>query len=851
MEDADGTLWITSTETGISRYQKNKDNFIHVAGTPEDGIISLCQDSEGNIWAGSSRHGFYLLDRDNQKLIPRLTPKNRRSILQIRSIVERTPGELLLASDERLTQYGTHSGEWRTLKAQPGNADRLNDNYLQTLFFNREGALWVGTYFGGTNYFSPEGDNFRHYHRGTCDMDARIISVMAQADGNNLWIGTDDAGFFYWNRRENSFRPYRPANGQPDGRTPSYHNIHALLQTEDKLFVGMYMGGLDIMDLKSGQFRNYMPSPSSPHSLYSSGVYALCRDYQGEVWIGTTGGMNRYLPETDDFERVYEVHPADVSCIVDDPADSLLWVCSLNQGMFCLNRRQHQWLQYTAEDNHHRGEEERIKPIPTDRVVTACIDTQHRLWVGTDGHGLLRLDRENSRFVQVETGCDIRVVYKIMQQDDGLWLTTSDGLFCYHPESGITRRYNREDGLQDNQFQPNSGIALADGTLLVGGINGFNEFRPSQMVHTDTIRPTVILSDFQLSNRPVRVGDEGSPLKKSITYTESLTLHHRHSIFSLQVATPSYINPTRNRYRYKLEGFEKQWTESDVAPRVTYTNLPPGYYTFRDNGPGIGAEQQAKVFQPFYQVKENRPDDNIGTGIGLSLMKKLADLTDAELRLESEPGLGSTFILVLKPAVPQTEPVATPDSGITLPVFNEGSTADTTENERYRLIVCDDNLDMQHFLHDVLQDIYEVTCAGNGQEVLDLMKNRLPDLVISDVMMPVMDGRDLHRRRTGCRGRIVAHRSVHQAESCGRHYTQRLHPPAPAQESRLSADAAGCHGQRGLLSGRVLLNLLLQQSLPEPVWHESGRVQASEERECVMSMFRMTVITVGAQHFAP
>lgn len=138
-------------------------------------------------------------------------------------------------------------------------------------------------------------------------------------------------------------------------------------------------------------------------------------------------------------------------------------------------------------------------------MVTACIDTQHRLWVGTDGHGLLRLDRENSRFVQVETGCDIRVDYKIMQQDDGLWLTTSDGLFCYHPESGITRRYNREDGLQDNQFQPNSGIALADGTLLVGDINGFNEFRPSQMVHTDTIRPTVILSDFQLSNRPMRV----------------------------------------------------------------------------------------------------------------------------------------------------------------------------------------------------------------------------------------------------------------------------------------------------------------------------------------------------------
>ena len=119
MVDADGTLWTTSTETGISCYQPSQDNFIHVAGSANDGIITLFEDSQRRIWVGSSRYGLYLLDRANGQLIPKLTPHTRRSILQIRSIVEWTPGLLLLASDEGLTIYDTHTETWHTLKAEP------------------------------------------------------------------------------------------------------------------------------------------------------------------------------------------------------------------------------------------------------------------------------------------------------------------------------------------------------------------------------------------------------------------------------------------------------------------------------------------------------------------------------------------------------------------------------------------------------------------------------------------------------------------------------------------------------------------------------------------------------------
>ena len=130
---------------------------------------------------------------------------------------------------------------------------------------------------------------------------------------------------------------------------------------------------------------------------------------------------------------------------------------------------------------------------------------------------------------------------------------------------------------------------MADGTIFVGGINGFNEFHPDRLA-SHSPKTTVVLADFQLFNKPVKVGSEDSPLSTSITYADRLVLEHKHSIFSLSVATLNYANPSKNQYKYKLDGFEKDWTETNSAPRVTYTNLPSGNYTFRvsaSNGDGL------------------------------------------------------------------------------------------------------------------------------------------------------------------------------------------------------------------------------------------------------------------------
>lgn len=946
LEDSSGMIWLATHDAGVARYIPSADMFQSIAGNTEMCIRTVFEDSQHNIWFGSGGNGLFLWDKNQDGLVQKVKPVSPTQLLQVRKIVEWNPGFLLFASDEGLTEYDTKTGKVVSVTVGNRQHEGLNDNYLHELFIDREHSLWIGTYFGGVNYLPSTRGNYKHYNEGNSQLEARIVSVFAKADGDNVWIGTDDAGFFYWNRSDGTFTSYRPQAGKS---SPAYHNVHALMQDGDKLYIGMYMGGLDILDLKTGRFKNYKAA-DSPNSLYSSEIYAVYKDIEGQIWIGTTRGLNKYDPVADAFDRVYELQGADIQYILDD-TKGYLWVCSLNKGVFRFNRRNARW-EHFDEENHK---------IPTNMVITACQDMEGRLWFGTNGNGLMRYDYGKDCFEEVNVSENLRVVNRIISENGRLWLTTNNGIYCWKSEERAAQFYNKYDGLQENLFLPNAGIQLADGTILVGGINGFNEFHPSK-IQRNTQPPTVILTDFRLFNKPVKIGDEDSPLDVSITYADRLVLRHEHSVFSFSAVTLSYTNASKNRYRYKLEGFEEEWVETDYPPHPTYTNLPAGDYLFKvassnsdgvwnekaimfpirvlppwwcstpmwvvyclvlagcmgyvfgwinrrhhrrialltmekdkeiyqskieffthvmheirtpltlilaplenvmrmegsikdalpklqviqrngnrllalvnqlmdfrkiesggmdlvlmntdvksllgnicqrfelsaemkniqftvempeyacyakvdpealtkivsnllsnalkftnncievslavnaenkveirvkDNGTGIRAEEQEKIFKPFYQIAGNRQKDCIGTGVGLSLVKQLVDMMHGHLTLESELGKGAMFCVCLD----AVESLEQADSTKKQPVA-DAPVCEVTQAEdgKRHILVVDDNKDLREYLKSLLASSYQITCAADGKEAWDALPRLMPDLIISDVMMPVMDG---------------------------------------------------------------------------------------------------------------
>lgn len=962
MEDSSGNIW-AGTHDGLSLYNPMQDRFVAFGSGQgiKYSVTSLFEDSRHNIWVGLRGTGLYKLDRDRGLLESKLSPLDSNSLLQVRDIVEWRNGELLLASDQGLTAYDISTGNVELVRADRKGMNTLNDNYLQSLFVDREGALWIGTYFGGVNYVVPTARMFRHFHNGNTNLGAQIVSVFANAGDGNLWIGSDDAGVFHWNRKSNNFTPVR---GRLLGSGSAYKNIHALLEADDRLFVGMYLGGLDIVDLKTGTLKNYKGG-DSPRSLYSSSIYSMLRDSYGDIWIGTAEGLNRYCPETDDFERIFEVHPADVDCLLED-RKGYLWACTTNRGVYRLDRKKGKWEQYSSEPVKGGGE----AALPTNSVVTAQYDDNGNMWIGTDGYGLLRFDYKTNQFERIPLPKSIRVVNKIIAHKNQLWLGTSKGLYCYIPQDSTIFSYNKDSGLQGNVFLPNSGLMTSDGSVFMGGINGFNEFNPDHITH-QYLTPEVILTDFQLFNHPVEIGGKDSPLSESITYSHGLTLDHTQRVVSFRVAPLSYINPSHNRFLYKLEGFEKDWNEANPSQVLTYTNLPAGSYVFRvrtsdgnggwnddalvfpidilppwwlstpmivfyvvlgivcmvllymyfmrkqkeklrkladqkdrelyqskieffthivheirtpltlilsplenllkkegpvtdcrsqlsvmdrngkrllnlvnhlmdfrkmesgamrltinkvdinrklddicrsfiltaslkhlsvsvsvpdkpcmalvdsegftqivnnllsnalkfskseieislvvldngffrlsvkNNGASIPKEEQEKIFTPFYQIADNRPSDNIGTGLGLLLVKRYANLMGTDVEVRSTGTVGAEFIIDFPPA--RVEDVECEENRDNDGDCGEEVVADSVEGKE-RILIVDDNPEMLSFLEELLSPSYNVERASSVEDAEECMHKYIPDLIISDVMMPGTDGMEFCRRIKG------------------------------------------------------------------------------------------------------
>lgn len=597
-QDASGVLWISYTDAGIARFDSGKRRFTNYALTPERlPNEALFEDSQGNFWVGNDTRGLIRFDRKTGATDFYLTETSPHYARHIRSIAEYTPGTLLVASDNGLTLFDTQTGEGRiTLTAKREGTYGLNDTYLHSLYIDRERGLWVGTYFGGVNYLSLNSNaNFVNYTYSIVEnsIPGKIVSAFCEDTAGNLWLGTDDAGLSFFNRSTQHFTNYRPEKGR---NSLSYQNIHALLYKDNVLWIGMYTGGLDRLDLRTNTFRNYRATSDST-SLYSSSIYALYEDGRGDLWVGTTRGLNRYNPRTDDFTRIPALQGRDVTHIIEDRRGHL-WVATFSGGLYQLNTRTGVWQHFNRAQHQ----------LSNDKVVTLCLDDNERLWVGTDGGGICRFDYDTKRFVaHTHAGFTSQVIHRIIPDYDYLWISTNKGLLKYHPDKQTVKMYNRYDGLSGDQFTPNAGIKTSDGRLWFGSTNGFTSFVPGELKENRQM-PSVVLTNLSILNEEVHPGDAGSPLTASIGYTRELTLSHHQSIFSLEFVALSFTAPMKNKYVYKLEGFDREWTTINGEPKVSYMNLPAGTYRFlvrASNGDDVWTDDtellKLTILPPFWR----------------------------------------------------------------------------------------------------------------------------------------------------------------------------------------------------------------------------------------------------------
>lgn len=608
-EDDDGNIWI-GTIKGLNVFNPRTEEFRHYFHTAKPGglshsnVISLHKDLSGNMWIGTLTGGLNLYDNKTDTF-RRYLKSNTNSINDniVRAIYQPSPDKLYIGTEKGLNILDIPTQTFRHFTNKNNDPLSISDNAVYSIFEDKEGGIWLGTYFGGVNYFYRQDTNFDLYYptEEKNTLSGNAVSAFLEDGPDHVWVGTEDGGLSLFNVRTKTFRQY-PFEARQDKL--SYHNIHTLYKDKrGNIWIGTFSGGLNVYNPATGKIKTYINDPNDPTSLSNNTVYTINEDRQGRVWVGTVAGVNLYNPETDNFIRITKQRLGR-ACIYDIYEDDqgVMWFATYNHGLISHDQYTDEWSRYSKDDSPNT--------LSTNKVISIYCDKNNNLWLGTDGGGLNFFDRQTGTFKVFDDqhGIPSSLIYGVLEDNNGnLWLSTNNGIVHFDPHAVTAKHYGKFDNLQSPQFNYKAFMKASDGRFYFGGINGFNVFHPDS-IKSIRSRNSIAFTNLQLFNRDITINNENTPLKKVINYSRHLTLTDEQSVISFEYAALSYLSPNRTSYAFMMEGFDKDWNYVDGQRKATYTNLPAGDYVFKvkaSNNDGTwqtdGASINITILPPFYQ----------------------------------------------------------------------------------------------------------------------------------------------------------------------------------------------------------------------------------------------------------
>ncbi|MBE7473521.1 MAG: response regulator [Anaerolineales bacterium] len=649
-EDEAGTLWV-GTQGGLSRFDRTSGTFFTYRSDPNDpthfgemDIQSIGLDrTTGLLWVGTHEKGVYVLDRSTGRFTQYTNDPHDPASLShdvVNHIFQDQAGDLWLSTvgglnrfdptthtfirylhnsrnpnslsdnvvvkthEDRagrfwvVTNYGLNlmdrtAGTFTRYLNNPNNPDSLSSNAINSGAFYEDtsGALWIGTRSTGVDRLAGEAAKFTTYHynpQNPNSLGGKAITSLFIGSAGELWIGTESSLDRFdgqtFTHYVNDPRDPGSLNNGPERRVAQ--------DAQGVIWTGTYGGGLSRLD--GQRFTHFRHDPQNPDSPAIDNISSIVPDPKGGLWLGVHGKGLDYF----DGEHFAHFPPDPTNpAALPDPwvfpilldQHGMLWITTARMGLVRLDTNTQQFTTYLLDPSQ-----------PGNQTVNWTQDIYFDgtvMWVASS-IGLFRFDPAAGAFTRHYTekdGLANNSVVGVLGDAQGhVWLSTIAGLSRFDPQSETFRNYDVFDGLQSNEFSITSRAKAPDGQLFFGGVNGFNAFYPDKLVD-NPIPPPVLLTDFELFNKPVEIGGTESPLQQAINVAPGITLRHDQSVFRFQFAALNYTAPQKNRYAYKLEGFDQEWQYTDATRRfATYTNLDPGNYTFRvkaSNNDGVWNEE--------------------------------------------------------------------------------------------------------------------------------------------------------------------------------------------------------------------------------------------------------------------
>lgn len=641
---------LIGTDKGLCRFNIETNRFLidsysgyQISYLRNDIIntILLPASRKNKIYVGTS-NGFVVLDGVKKNYKRYLQKKDDLESLSnniVRTIVEDKSQNQWIGTEGGLTQFEPNSEKFIRYNYALNNPTSISNDFIRTVYEDRSGIIWIGTAGGGINKYNPLKKKFHHlYHDPASEnsLSHNMVRSIYQDNFGIVWIGSLGGGLNAFDKKRGTISNLVfSSDDQTSMATSGITSI--LVDSYGSMWIGTWGGGLnEIKNYKTlinkldrkkiyPKFDRYYYKPNNPDGLSSNIIQAIKLDSYGNLWIGTEAGLDLFNYSTKKFIH-FRNNPeltnslsdnrVQSNCIFED-SDGNLWIGTWN-GLNKISNKNLKQKDYSSIEFEKFFNDLNNENSLSDNRIISIYETKDKvLWVGTHGGGLNKLEYKKGKNngqplltnYTEKDGLSSDVIYGILDDSSGnLWMSSNNGLIQFKPNTLEIRNYSKLDGLQSNQFYWGSSYKSYTGELYFGGINGLNYFNPEEL-KDNPYAPPVYITEFKLFNNVISVNDSSGKLKSSITVTDQITLFYDENVISITYTALDYTIPEKNKYKYRLEGFDKNWVEAGYSRTATYTLTEPGEYNFTviaANNDGVwnneGASLKIIFLPPFWKT---------------------------------------------------------------------------------------------------------------------------------------------------------------------------------------------------------------------------------------------------------
>ncbi len=573
-QSIDGSIW-ASQNSSLYHYSKENNSFnrIKIDLTTIDNkplkISKLVVLSSNEILIGTQNNGviLYTISTNSfKKILP-----DSNSPIFVRDILVKDQYELWIATETGLHIYNLLDNSYLNYKKNFGDPFAISDNALYSLAEDNEGGVWIGTYFSGLNYCPKQYTPFNRYYPKVNENSISGLAVREIHSDNygNLWIGTEDAGLNKFEPRTGKFSHFKPSSKE---NTLSHYNIHGILPRKDKLWVGTFYKGIDLIDLKTEQIVKHIDTKMN-NGLLNDFVFDLYETTDKQILALTPSGMFVYNDLKDLFTS-FEGFPEGLNyTTIFETTENILLAGSYWDGLFYYDPK-------TRRKINFRYDKQNTNSISNNTINGIFEDSHNNIWITTEyGLNLFDINRKEFKTFTTENGFPSNKFYSIIESDNTLWISTSKGLTAFNPTTNNIKTYTTSDGLLSDQFNYNSSYKDNQGTIYFGSVQGMISFNPKNFENNE-YEPPIYITDLQLNNEPICNNSDDPLYSKSISYLDEITINPEITSISIDFAALSYTAPETIDYSYKLEGLDNKWISIGKTHQVSFTGLTSGNYTF-------------------------------------------------------------------------------------------------------------------------------------------------------------------------------------------------------------------------------------------------------------------------------